>query len=58
MKSGMERGIERGIQRGEHSKAVEATKKLLKMKILTHEQIAEAEGITVEEVIKIAEELN
>ena len=52
-----EDGIEEGKVIGEHTKAVEATKILLKMKLLTHEQISQAEGITVEEVKKIADEM-
>lgn len=47
-----------GFEEGEHSKTIEVAKNLIKMKLGTYEQIAQAEGITVEEVKRIAEEIN
>ena len=48
-----EDGLEEGRKEGSNSKAIEATKNLLKMNLLTVEQIAAAEQISVEEVLKI-----
>ena len=42
---------------GARDKAIEATKNLLKMNMLTVEQIAAAEQISVEEVLKIKDSL-
>ena len=42
---------------GARDKAVSATKNLLEMNLLTVEQIAAAEQLTVEEVIKIKDSL-
>ena len=44
---------EDGLAEGERNKAIEATKNLLKMNLLTVEQIAAAEQLSVEEVSKI-----
>ena len=46
-----------GLKEGARNKAVSATKNLLKMNLLTVEQIAAAEQLTVEEVIKIKDSL-
>ena len=48
---------EDGLAEGERKKAIEATKNLLKMNLLTVEQIAAAEQLSVEEVLKIKDSL-
>ena len=50
-------GYDEGIIDGAHTKAVEAAKNLLKMKLLTVEQISQAAGLPVDEVEKLASEL-
>jgi len=50
-------GYEEGIIDGAHTKEVETTKNLLKMNILSYEQISQATGISLEEVKKLAEEI-
>lgn len=49
-------GMENALKRGAHQKAVEATRNLLAMHILTNEQIAQVEGISLEEVQALAKE--
>ena len=46
-----------GYDEGAQAKAVEAAKNLLKMKLRTLEQIAQAAGLTVDEVKKLADEM-
>ncbi len=46
-----------GIEQGQQQKAIEAAKNLLKMKLLTIEQIAQAAGLPVEKVCELAEEV-
>ena len=53
----MERSRQEGISQGIQQKAVEAAKNLLAMNILTHEQIAEAEGLPLERVKELAQKL-
>ena len=48
---------EEAYKDGAHNKAVEATKNLLKLKVLDIEQIAQAEGLTIEEVRQLATEI-
>ncbi len=52
-----EEGIAIGEQRGEQKKAIEAAKNLLKMNVLTNEQIAQAEGLSIDEVKQLATEV-
>ncbi len=52
-----EEGIAIGEQRGEQKKAIEAAKNLLKMNVLTNEQIAQAEGLSIDEVKQLAAEV-
>ncbi len=54
--TGMENALKRGLERGAHQKAVEAVRNLLAMHILTNEQIAQAEGISLEEVQALSKE--
>ena len=46
-------GMEEGLVQGAQQKAIEATTNLLKMKLGTVEQIAEAQGLPVEKVIEL-----
>ncbi len=56
--AGREEGREEGIAIGAQQKAVEAAEKLIKMNILTVEQIAEAQGLTVEQVLELKEKIS
>ena len=47
----------KGKEEGMQEKAVEAARNLIKMKLGTFDQIAQAQGLPLEEVQKIAEEL-
>ena len=48
-----QRGIEKGRIEGAQQKAIEAATNLLKMKLLTVEQIAQAQRLTVEKVLEL-----
>ncbi len=50
-------GIAVGFEQGTRQKAVETARNLLKMKLLTTTQIAQATSLTLEEVQKLASEL-
>ena len=45
-----------GIEEGARSKAIEAAKNFLKMKLLTIEQIAQGTGLKVSEVQELAKQ--
>ena len=47
-------GIAVGIEQGTRQKAVETARNLLKMKLLTTTQIAQATNLTLEEIDKLA----
>ena len=51
-------GIVKGIAQGAHDKAVESARNLLAMNILTPEQIAQATGLPLEEVLALQKEKN
>ena len=53
---GIQQGISQGISQGTRQKAMEAARKLVAMNVLTHEQIAEAEGLPLEKVKELAQE--
>ena len=55
--AGLKEGMEKGRLAGERNKAISATKNLLEMNVLTVEQIAAAEQLSVEEVIMIKDSL-
>ena len=57
LKEGIALGEKRGLLAGEQNAKFDATKKLLKMNLLTVEQIAAAMQLPVEEVIKIKDSL-
>ena len=50
-------GMEQGLQQGARENAIENAKNFLKMKIGSYEQIAQGTGLTLEEVMKLAEEI-
>ena len=52
---GFNDGHNEGIFQGEHNKAVEAARNLIQMKLGTLEQIAQAQGLPLEEVQSLAE---
>lgn len=52
-----EDGIEEGIVIGRHEQAIEAAKNLFKMNVLTHDQIAQATSLSLEEVEQLAKEI-
>ena len=47
-----------GIEAGAHLKAIESAENLIKMNILTPEQISEATGLSLEEVEELAKKVN
>ena len=53
---GLKQGIQQGIQQGEQQKAIEAAINLLKMEVLTPEQIARAQGLPLEKVLELQKE--
>ncbi len=52
-RAGLKEGMQKGLLAGERKKALEATKNLLKLNLLTVEQIAASMQLSVEEVLKI-----
>ena len=52
-----EAGREKGLEEGALKKAIEAAKNLLRMKLGTHEQIAQAQELPLEKVQELAEEI-
>ena len=52
-----EDGYEDGLADGIRKKSIEATENLLKMNVLTYEQIAQAQGLPIEKVQEMAEQL-
>ncbi len=53
---GLAEGHEKGLKEGAHEKAIEAARKFLKMNVCTVEQIAEAIGLSLEEVLALKNE--
>ena len=52
-----EEGYEDGFTDGISQKAMEAAENLLKLNVLTYEQIAQAQGLPLEKVQEIAESI-
>ena len=50
-------GIEKGISQGAEQKAIETAKKMILQSIGTFDQISAITGLSVEEIIKLKEEL-
>ena len=55
---GLEQGVEKGLEQGAENKAVEASINLLKMNVLTPQQIAQAEGLPLEKVLQLQAQLS
>ena len=53
----LKQGIQQGIQQGAQQKAIEAAINLIKMKLGTPEQIAQAQGLPLEKVLELQEQL-
>lgn len=53
----LKQGIQQGIQQGAQQKAIEATINLIKMKLGTPEQIAQAQGLPLEKVLELQQQL-
>lgn len=52
-KDGFTEGLNKGEQKGRQEQAVEAAINLLKMKLGTPEQIAQAQGLPLEQVLEL-----
>ena len=50
-------GYEEGVSQGAQQKAIEAAKNLLRMKVGTHEQIAQAQNLPLKTVQELAKEI-
>ena len=55
---GLEKGLAQGLEEGAKKKALETAKNLLRMNVLTIEQIASAAGLSVDEVMNLKQSLN
>ena len=53
-----EDGVADGIEQGEEKKALEVAENLLKMNVLSVEQIAQAEGLPVEKILELHKNLS
>ncbi len=49
-----EDGMEKGLKQGIEQKAIDTATNLLKMNIVSHEQIAEATGLPIEKINELA----
>ena len=54
---GLRQGLSQGLAQGAQQKAVEAAKNLLKMKLLSTEQIAQAAGLSQQQVLELQKEI-
>ncbi len=52
-KEGVERGLEQGIAKGEELNALKNAENLLKMKLLTPEQISQAVELPLEKILEL-----
>ena len=57
LQDGKAQGVAEGIAEGELKKAIDAALKLLKMKLGTPEQIAEAQGLPLEKVLELKQQV-
>jgi len=57
IRSGLHAAEEIGMAKGAHNAKIEAARNLLAMHILSVEQIAQAQGLSVEEVQRLASEM-
>ena len=56
-KRGLEEGLKEGMEKGAQQKAIEAAINLLKMKLGTPEQIAQAQGLPLDKVLELKAQL-
>ena len=54
---GMAKGLSKGMEKGQQQKAIEAAENLLRMNILSIEQIAQAQGLPLTKVQELSERL-
>ena len=57
LEEGLKQGLQQGIQQGEQKKAIEAAINLLRMKVGTPEQIAQAQGLPLEKVLELQKQI-
>ena len=55
---GEKRGEKRGKKEGMNEKAIASARNLLAMKVLSHEQIAQAVGLQLEKIEELAKEVS
>ncbi|MBR1638387.1 MAG: hypothetical protein IJ688_03270 [Treponema sp.] len=55
--AGIAQGMERGIKQGIQTKAIDTAKNLLKMNILSPQQIAQATNLSLEAVLELQKEI-
>lgn len=53
----LKQGIQQGLQQGEEKKAIEAATNLLKLNKLSIDEIAQAQGLSVEKVQELKSQL-
>ena len=56
--AGLEAGLEAGLAKGQRNARIESAENLIKMNILTPEQISEATGLSLEDVKELAKKVN
>ena len=56
-KEAFEKGMNEGLTRGSQGKAVDAAINLLKMNVLSDEQIAQAEDLPLEQVLELKKQM-
>ena len=54
---GLAQGLEKGLEKGISQHAIESATNLLKMNVLTVDQIAQAEGLPIEKVLELQKEI-
>ena len=53
LKQGLQQGLQEGLQKGRSEKALETAENLIRMNVLTTEQIAQATNLSFEKVQEI-----
>ena len=57
LEQGLEKGLAQGLEKGISQHAIESATNLLKMNVLTVDQIAQAEGLPIEKVLELQKEI-
>ena len=52
-----EEGLEQGLEQGAQHQAIQAAINLLKMQVLSPEQIAQAQGLPLQKVLELQQEI-